>query len=121
VDNHNIQSNIYTPYIPDARDRLLDVPFRYWGVMPVTADDEEDWKRQLKLCDLVYEHIFPETLSRYMEVRAEYLELLASRPSMWMYHEPVPEVSAKAMVRGLTGGKIRVGLTPSPAAKGAAE
>jgi len=30
------------PLIPDKRDRLLDIPFTYWGVMPVTADDEDD-------------------------------------------------------------------------------
>ncbi|HEY4454004.1 MAG TPA: radical SAM protein [Pseudonocardiaceae bacterium] len=111
VENHNIQSNIYTPYIPDKRDRLLDVPFRFWGVMPVTADDEDDWRRNLQLCDLIYEEIFPETRDRYQEVRAEFLEILAGKDDMWLRHEEVPDLSAKQMTRGLTNGKVRVELS----------
>jgi radical SAM superfamily enzyme YgiQ (UPF0313 family) len=114
VENHNIQSNIYTPYIPDKRDRLLDIPFRFWGVMPVTADDEDDWKRNLKLCDLIYDRIFPETRDRYQEVRAEYLEILSSKDDMWLQHEEVPDLSVKQMTRGLTNGKVRVELSLTP-------
>src|SRR5205823_35353 len=108
LENHNIQSNIYTPYIPDSRDRLLDVPFRFWGVMPVTADDETDWQNNLKLCDTIYERLWPETVPRYQEVRAEYLDILRSKRDIWMRHEPVPKMTIKEMTRGLTNGKVRV-------------
>jgi radical SAM superfamily enzyme YgiQ (UPF0313 family) len=114
VENNNIQSNIYTPYIPDKRDRLLDVPFRFWGVMPVTADDEDDWARNLELCDLIYERIFPETVARYQEVRAEYLEILNGKTDKWMHHEEVPDLSVKEMTRGLTNGRVRVSLDLTP-------
>jgi radical SAM superfamily enzyme YgiQ (UPF0313 family) len=108
VHNHQIQSNIYTPYIPDARDRLLNVPFRFWGVMPVTARDEEQWQRSLALCDLIYEQIFPETRDRYQEVRAEYLEHLRSLNDIWARHRPVPQIPLEKRTHLLTSGKIRV-------------
>ncbi|MFE7318752.1 B12-binding domain-containing radical SAM protein [Streptomyces sp. NPDC057555] len=108
VENNQIQSNIYTPYIPDARDRLIDVPFRFWGVMPVTAKDEEHWKRNLALCDLIYEQVFPETLSRYQEVRAEYLDHLDRQGHMWLQHKPVPHVPTRKMNHVLTSGKVQV-------------
>jgi radical SAM superfamily enzyme YgiQ (UPF0313 family) len=108
VENNQIQSNIYTPYIPDARDRLLDVPFRFWGVMPVTARDEEHWKQNLALCDLIYEQVFPETVPRYREVRAEYLDHLAGLDDIWMKHKAVPNVSPRKMNHVLTSGKVRV-------------
>ncbi|MFJ9630085.1 B12-binding domain-containing radical SAM protein [Streptomyces sp. NPDC091280] len=108
VPNYHIQSNIYTPYIPDARDRLLDVPFRFWGVMPVTAQDEEHWRQNLNLCDMIYELVFPETAARYQEVRAEYLDLLAHKDTMWMTHRPVPHVPPEKRIHLLTSGKVRV-------------
>lgn len=108
VQNNQIQSNIYTPYIPDARDRLLNVPFRFWGVMPVTARDEEQWKQCLALCDLIYEQIFPETRDRYQEVRAEYLEHLSSLDDIWAHHRPVPQIPLGKRTHLLTSGKIRV-------------
>ncbi len=111
VRNYHIQSNIYTPYIPDSRDRLLNVPFRFWGILPVTAQDDDQWGRNLKLCDMIYEKIFPETLERYEEVRAEYLEIIAAADKngeKWLEHAPVPEVPAKQMTRLLTSGNLRV-------------
>ena len=108
VPNYHIQSNIYTPYIPDARDRLLDVPFRFWGVMPVTAQDEDHWKRNLNLCDMIYESVFPETSQRYQEVRAEYLDILAQKDTMWLSHRPVPPVPPEKRIHLLTSGKVRV-------------
>jgi len=110
VQNHHIQSNIYSPYIPDSRDRLLKVPFRFWGVLPVTAQDEEHWRRNLKLCDEIYDYIFPETVDRYREVRAEYLEYLAGPEPKWWEHAPVPEIPAKQMTRLLTSGKVQVSI-----------
>ncbi|WP_189079436.1 B12-binding domain-containing radical SAM protein [Mangrovihabitans endophyticus] len=107
VGNHQIQSNIYSPYIPDARDRLLDVPFRFWGVMPVTAADEDHWRRNLALCDLIYDRVFPETRERYQEVRAEYLDYLAGRETMWLKHRPVPQVPLDKRVFVLTSGTVR--------------
>jgi hypothetical protein len=108
VRNYHIQSNIYTPYIPDSRDRLLNVPFRFWGVLPVTAQDDEHWMRNLNLCDMIYEKIFPETLERYEEVRSEYLEIIATADEKWLEHAPVPQIPARQMTRLLTSGKIRV-------------
>jgi radical SAM superfamily enzyme YgiQ (UPF0313 family) len=108
VKNYHIQSNIYTPYVPDSRDRLLNVPFKFWGVLPVTAQNDEHWELNLKLCDLIYENIFPETVERYGEVRAEYLETLASADEKWFEHEPVPQIPARQMTRLLTSGKIQV-------------
>lgn len=108
VPNYHIQSNIYTPYIPDARDRLLDVPFRFWGVMPVTAQDEDHWKRNLNLCDMIYESVFPETSQRYQEVRAEYLDILGQKDTMWLSHRPVPPVPPEKRIHLLTSGKVRV-------------
>ncbi len=108
VPNYHIQSNIYTPYIPDARDRLLDIPFRFWGVMPVTAQDEEHWKRNLHLCDMIYESVFPETAQRYQEVRAEYLDILDRQETMWLSHRPVPPVPPEKRIHLLTSGKVRV-------------
>ena len=110
VENNQIQSNIYTPYIPDARDRILDVPFKFWGVMPVTAKDEEHFEKNLSLCDLIYEQVFPETLDRYREVRAEFLDYLDQQDSMWMQHKPVPHVPARKMNHVLTSGKVRVDI-----------
>jgi radical SAM superfamily enzyme YgiQ (UPF0313 family) len=110
VRNYHIQSNIYTPYIPDSRDRIVDVPFRFWGVMPVTAQDEDHLQQNLKLCDLIYEYIFPETMQRYQEVRAEYVTYLGSVDDIWMHHAPVPEISAREMTRTLTSGKVQIPL-----------
>jgi radical SAM superfamily enzyme YgiQ (UPF0313 family) len=107
VPNHHIQSNIYTPYIPDARDRLLDVPFRFWGILPVTARDEEHWHRNLELCDMIYDQIFPETAERFAEVRTEYLDYLDGRESMWMEHRPVPDIAPDKRLHLLTSGKVR--------------
>lgn len=108
IHSHQVQSNIYTPYIPDARDRLLDVPFRFWGVLPTTARDEDDWKDKLALCDYIYEQVFPETVPRYREVRREYVAHMAGLDDVWMHHEPVPSVPAREMTLNLTSGKIRV-------------
>jgi radical SAM superfamily enzyme YgiQ (UPF0313 family) len=108
LHNHQIQSNIYTPYIPDARDRLLNVPFRFWGVMPVTARDKEQWQQNLALCDLIYEQIFPETRDRYQEVRAEYLDHLHGVDDVWVHHRPVPQIPLEKRTHLLTSGKIRV-------------
>jgi pyruvate-formate lyase-activating enzyme len=107
VNNYQIQSNIYTPYIPDDRDRLLNVPFRFWGVMPVTAQDEDHWRLNLSLCDLIYELVFPETLPRYREVRAEYLTYLQAQDDMWMHHRPVPHIPLDKRAHLLTSGKVR--------------
>jgi radical SAM superfamily enzyme YgiQ (UPF0313 family) len=108
LSSHHIQSNIYTPYLPDPRDRLLNVPFRFWGVMPVTAQDEEHFKRNLELCDLIYELVFPETMARYQEVRAEYLAYLDGLDDVWMHHRPVPHLPEDKRIHLLTSGKVRV-------------
>jgi radical SAM superfamily enzyme YgiQ (UPF0313 family) len=108
VPNYHIQSNIYSPYIPDTRDRLLNVPFRFWGVMPVTAKDEDHWQRNLSLCDLIYELVFPETRERYQEVRAEYLAYLDTVDDMWLHHRPVPHIPLDKRTHLLTSGKVRV-------------
>lgn len=108
VNNYQIQSNIYTPYIPDSRDRLLDTPFRFWGVMPVTARDEDHWRQNLALCDLIYEKVFPETQARYQEVRAEYLEHLNGLTDIWKSHRPVPYIPLDKRTHLLTSGKVRV-------------
>jgi radical SAM superfamily enzyme YgiQ (UPF0313 family) len=107
VKNYQIQSNIYSPYIPDTRDRLLNVPFRFWGVMPVTAQDQDHWRRNLELCDLIYELVFPETRQRYQEVRAEYLTYLDGLDSIWLQHRPVPHIPVDKRVHLLTSGKVR--------------
>lgn len=115
VPGHNIQSNIYSPYIPDSRDRLLDVPFRFWGVMPVTAQDKEHWTRNMALCDLIYDLVFPDTKERYAEVRAEYLDHLATLDDWWVKHRPVPEMSLDKRPFLLTSGKVRAeGVEPLP-------
>jgi pyruvate-formate lyase-activating enzyme len=72
VENNQIQANVYTPYIPDERDRILDVPFRFWGVMPISVKDQHDWRDKLRLCDMVYEYIYPETIERYAQVKQDY-------------------------------------------------
>lgn len=107
VENHQIQSNMYTPYIPDDRDRLLDVPFRFWGVMPVTAQNEKHWRLNVSLCDLIYELVFPETMPRYQQVRAEYLAYLDTLDDIWMRHRPVPHIPLDKRTHLLTSGKVR--------------
>lgn len=108
IENHQLQSNIYSPYIPDHRDRLLDVPFRFWGVMPVTASDDKDLQANISLCDQIYDNLFPETKQRYAEVRAEYLSVLGGKDDIWLKMPAVPVVTAKQLTKHLTTGKLRV-------------
>jgi len=99
--NDQIQSNIYTPYIPDKRDRLLNVPYRYWGIFPVTAQNVEDWKEKVQLCDLIYREIFPETTARYDELREEYLAQFGTVDDMWLEDDCASSMSGGGRVRFL--------------------
>jgi radical SAM superfamily enzyme YgiQ (UPF0313 family) len=103
IENNQVQANIYTPYIPDERDRLLNVPFLYWGVLPVTAQGKADWKDKVKLCDLINEEIFPETLVRYNVIKRDYFSLLENEETMWFDETPdsqaVPPLMPKTLIQ----------------------
>jgi len=73
VANHGVQVNLYMPYIADPADRLIGVPFRFWGVLPVAPRSRLHWEQQLALCDEIYETIYGEHLENYRAVRAEYM------------------------------------------------
>lgn len=101
IENNQVQANIYTPYIPDRRDRLLKVPFSYWGILPVTAQNVSDWREKLQLCDMINREIFPETQERYSLVKQEYLSHLNSSYDLWFDVDtslfPLPAIGEAAV------------------------
>lgn len=81
VDKYNlsygqIQCNIFTPYLPDNRVRLVPVPFRFWGLFPVNKSKRESLKEKIQLIDLVYKKLYPEFLKPYKKVKKEYLSFV---------------------------------------------
>jgi radical SAM superfamily enzyme YgiQ (UPF0313 family) len=95
----NLQVNLYTPYRPEPdltyikyeekdmtrnimyqlQDRriiyiLFKLPYRYWGIFPVGIGNEFDFTKQMKLCDLIYNHIYKEFVNQYLQVRQDFLK-----------------------------------------------
>jgi hypothetical protein len=94
----DLQVNLFTPYRPESRapsiamtdvsqlpqnrtantpranNILVHVPFRFWGLLPVSIQVFEDLRRQMVLCDTIYSEIFHEFLFDYLEARSLYVQ-----------------------------------------------
>lgn len=97
---YDLQVNLFTPYRPESRAPsiamtdvsqlpqnpvatptnankiLVNIPFRFWGLLPVSIQVAEDLRRQMVLCDTIYSEIFHEFLSDYLEARSLYVQTM---------------------------------------------
>ncbi len=103
---YDLQVNLYTPYRPEPKMlylpyqkeqvmeenmvRLLTkLPFKYWGSFPVGFNSQEEFNRQMILCDVVFAIIYPDFVAEYLarrecyiqEIRHHYPELYSQLPS----------------------------------------
>ena len=101
----DLQVNLYTPYRPEPNTQyvpynkeqtksgnvielLTQLPFKYWGSFPVGFHSQEEFYRQMVLCDVVFAAIYTDFVAEYLvrrkcyvrEIRHHYPELYTQLP-----------------------------------------
>ena len=79
------------------RIHLLDkISYRYWGSFPVAAARAADLRRQMMLCDIIYDVVYADFRQAYLAERDGYLAELSRRYPELMALMPSSEESRRA-------------------------
>lgn len=121
---YDLQVNLYSPYRPEANTLyvpynkestesknvihiLTQLPFKYWGSFPIGFHSQEEFYKQMVLCDVVFAAIYTDFVAEYLvqrkcyvqEIRYHYPELYSQLPifeeSYNVYHK-ITQTSLKA-------------------------
>lgn len=65
---------------------LTRIPFSYWGSFPVGITSDRDLRRQMILCDTIYDVAYAEFLAPYLALRERYVaDLRRAYPQLRSY------------------------------------